>query len=51
VIYSLSKTVLDCGPKFREIPFRHWEFPLKEGNLKANPKFPENSRLGENPAE
>jgi len=41
VIYSLSNNFWDCGPKFREIPLRHWEIPLKEGNLGANPNFPE----------
>jgi hypothetical protein len=36
---------LDCGPKFWEIPLRQWEIPLKEGNLGANPNFPENVPL------
>jgi len=39
VIYSLSNKFLDCGPKFWEIPLRHREIPLKEGNLGANPNF------------
>jgi len=45
VIYSLSKEILDCGPKIWVIPLRHWEIPLKEGNLGANPNFPENVPL------
>jgi len=45
VIYSLSNTFLDCGPKFWEFPLRHWEIPLKEGKLGANPNFPENVPL------
>jgi len=28
VIYSLPNKFLDCGPKFWEIPLRHW-IPLK----------------------
>jgi hypothetical protein len=45
VIYSLSEKKVDCGPKFWEISLRQWEIPLKEGNLGANPNFPENVPL------
>jgi len=45
VIYSLSNKILGCGPKFWEIPLRHWKIPLKEGNLGANSNFPENVPL------
>jgi hypothetical protein len=45
------KYMMDCGPNFWEIPIRHWEIPLNEGTLGANPNFQKMSRLlGGNPA-